>query len=249
MIQVGTERAFSGSGWAPKFCDKKLLSGKSKNPFKYKVCTCGFDKAGKMAVAAANVVNPSTNHTIGEYVRALWGVGRLAFSLAARACRKAMTVTRLVIVNKDSADPWSQSESARDTPYCNFAAIAAGIVKKTKSKHVANPTVTPLGVSFSGTFKKYKNARYGRREAPKKGPATASEMSESMVSHEEREARLIVVASKFAIVEVVVAVVVAVVMIVASGSNPIMPGPTPRGAGNNRLVRVFWWIAKKAAGA
>ena len=52
-----------------------------------------------------------------------------------------------------------QSESAKETPYKSLAAMAAGIVRNTNKRHVANPTVTPLGVSFSGTSKKYKKAR------------------------------------------------------------------------------------------
>lgn len=72
---------------------------------------------------------------------------------------------RFVIVRSDSADPWSQSESARETPYNICAAIAAGIVKKTKERQLANPTVTPLGHSFSSRLRKNKNARYGKSDA------------------------------------------------------------------------------------
>lgn len=39
---------------------------------------------------------------------------------------------------------------------------------------MANPIVTPLGVLFSGTLRKKRKARYGKRDRPKNGPASAS---------------------------------------------------------------------------
>jgi len=77
-------------------------------------------------------------------------------------------------VSRLSAAPCSQSQSASETPKSSFAAIAAGIVKKTNTRHQPYPTTTPRGAADCGTFKKYKKARYGSSEPPKKGPASCS---------------------------------------------------------------------------
>jgi len=180
MIHVAIVKAFSGSGLAlPSPNTSVIEKGKSKYPFRYGVCTDGLDNAGANTVAVASAVKPTTSHVMGAYDVAVFGDGS-PFSRASRACRNATTVTRLVMVNSDSALPCNQSLSASDTPYKSLAAIAAGIVKNTNNKHVANPTVTPLGVSFSGRSRKYRKARYGNSDAPKNGPAKDSAASWSI---------------------------------------------------------------------
>ena len=64
--------------------------------------------------------------------------------------------------------------------------MAAGMVRKTNTRQHAKPTVTPFGVSFSGTLRKYRNARYGNRDRPKKGPARASASDGEMSNTPER---------------------------------------------------------------
>ena len=58
-------------------------------------------KAGTAAVIAAKAVSPATSHVMGPQLVALFGIS-IPFSLAFKACRKATTVTRFVIVSNDS---------------------------------------------------------------------------------------------------------------------------------------------------
>jgi len=78
---------------------------------------------------------------------------------------------------------------------------------------LAHPTVTPFGVWFSSTFKKYKKARYGKREAPKNGPANASDVSRVIISglFGDRDSDKLLVIDVVASTNVVVVVAVAVV--------------------------------------
>ena len=146
----------------------------------------GPARAGASAVSAASAVRAPARMAMGPYLSALAGCP-VPSSLALRACRNATTVTRLVMVRTLSALPWSQSESARLRPYSNLAAMAAGMERKTKTRQVANPTVTPFGQSFSSTLRKYKKARYGKSEAPKNGPARSSARSGVMSRADERQ--------------------------------------------------------------
>ena len=155
MIQVVIDSAFSGSTFAPR--DSKP-NGKSIKPARYLVWTNGSEIAGTTAVIVAKIVKPTTSHVMGAQLVAEFGKG-VPFSLESNACRNATTVTRFVTVSSDSAEPCSQSLSANDTPYRTWAAMAAGIVKKTNNKHVVKPTVTPFGHWFSSLASSHRKAR------------------------------------------------------------------------------------------
>lgn len=101
------------------------------------LCTSGPIMAGTKAVTPAKTVRTTTKSIIGLYSKELCGSGKF-LSLASSACRNAITVTKFVTVNNDSADPCNQSESANETPYNSCAAIAAGMDRNTNKRHVAN---------------------------------------------------------------------------------------------------------------
>ena len=69
------------------------------------MCINGSDMAGTIAVIDANIVDPTTSHTIGDQFVAERGIVEDPFSFESNAWRNATTVTRLVIVRRDSADP------------------------------------------------------------------------------------------------------------------------------------------------
>ena len=78
---------------------------------------------------------------------------------ARRPSRMPTTMSKLVIVNNDSAGPWSQSTLARMSSYCSLAYIAHGIVPKTKTRRNLNPKSARGGMRHSGIWRKYRNAR------------------------------------------------------------------------------------------
>mmetsp|Transcript_13655 Transcript_13655/g.43124 ORF Transcript_13655/g.43124 Transcript_13655/m.43124 type:complete len:200 (-) Transcript_13655:229-828(-) len=141
--QVGTERALAGSGrgvWRfPRPPRKASWASK---------CQSGTPVATKAATATAAA-------------SAVYRAGGESASSPLRAWRNPRTRRTFVTVSKDSAPPWSQSQSARETPHVVLEMIPVGMVASTKSNRYPNPNRTRGGAPVCGRFRKYRNPTYG----------------------------------------------------------------------------------------
>jgi len=76
-----------------------------------------------------------------------------------------LTIRILATVKSVSAPPCSQSTFAKEVPYTDLEMIPDGMVERTNNSTNWNPKFPRGDMRFALKLKKYKNSKYGNKEA------------------------------------------------------------------------------------
>ena len=155
------DKALAGSLCDTNDNDWTKSNGKFPIPDKNGVCPSKCKIDGPMAIVVTN--NPAILKAI---FRPSTNVGGLSvIVVVVMACFNPSTMSTLAMVNNDSAPPCNQSVSANEYPYTDFEIIPDGMVLMTKIKMNWKPKLAKEDIRLARNDKKYKNNKYGNKDA------------------------------------------------------------------------------------